>query len=51
MSEETLHNPIAESYWRAVIANEIEQAKHQLVNNETEAGVYNKTLSIVRGIK
>jgi hypothetical protein len=51
MTEEILHNPIAESYWRAVIANEIEQAKRQLVNNEKEASVYDKTLSIIRGIK
>ena len=51
MTEEVLHNPIAESYWRAVIASEIERAKRELVSNEIEAGVYDKTLTIIRGIK
>ena len=51
MSEETLHNPIAESYWRAKIVMELEQAKGQFVCTETEDWAYNKALTIVRGIK
>lgn len=51
MTEEILHNPIAESYWRAKIALELEQAKGQFVCTESEQWAYDKAITIVRGIK
>jgi hypothetical protein len=51
MTEEILHNPIAESYWRAIIVAELEQAKGQFVCTESEAWAYDKAITIAKGIK
>jgi len=51
MSDEALHNPIAESYWRAKISWELEQAKDDFICTEAEAWAYNKAITIVRGIR
>jgi len=51
MTEEILHNPIAESYWRAKIVAELEQAKGQFVCTESEAWAYDKAITIAKGIK
>ena len=51
MTDEVLHNPIAESYWRAKICMELENAKEEFMCTEAEAWAYNKAITIVRGIK
>jgi hypothetical protein len=38
MSEEILNNPIAESYWRAVIVKEIEALTTTVSNSDFEQG-------------
>lgn len=51
MTEETLHNPIAESYWRAKIVSELELAKGQFVSTESEEWAYDKAITVAKGIK
>jgi hypothetical protein len=38
MSEEILNNPIAESYWRAIIVKEIEALTTTVANSDFEQG-------------
>lgn len=38
MSEEILNNPIAESYWRALIVKEIEALNTMVANSDFEQG-------------
>ena len=47
MSDEILNNPIAESYWRAVIVKEIEALTTTVANSDFEQGFFKaKALAI-----
>ncbi len=51
MSEQEINPLIGEAFWRAIITGELLKEKQNLKLSESEAWVFERAVTVVRGIK